>query len=552
MKKAQTNAGSEPRQEVITTEGDASQSPSQSTGHKPATSEEQERSTPPANAGKRRPRNPRGGGRNGGGRRSAEGSREPQGPPAAQEAQEGDEPRSGGRRGGGRSGERRAGGGRSAGERRGAEGRGGEGRNGNGGERRGNERRGERGERTERTGKPAGRKGARGRGPRPGRGPERQREAVAVATGPSVTITGILEHSKDGTANLRRVLDESGAVTGDAFMPANLRPADYRMGVEVQVEAGPGNARTPWVVRKILAVDGEPPENARLVPPLERGIVIDPHEYLKLETDAEPIGTRIIDLFCPIGKGTRGMIVAPPRSGKTVLLKQIANALSVNYPDIKLIILLIDERPEEVTDFRRSVPNAEIWASSNDESLQSHMDNARLAVARAKRIVERGGDVVILMDSITRLARAFNAAGEGSRGRTMTGGVAAGAMQEPRAIFGASRCLEDGGSLTMLATALIETGSAMDELIFQEFKGTGNMELVLDRKLAEKRYWPAIDVAASGTRKDEKLLDPVTHKRVSLIRRYLSGMDMISGTAKVLEKMEKTSSNEELLKLFEP
>ena len=530
MKKVQTNADAEPRQEVVKTEGE----PPQPKAEKPSSSDERERSTSSPGPGKRRSRNPRGG-RNGG-RRQSDARRE-----AREEDSRSDEGRPSARRGGGR-GERRGGG--RPGDRRNAEGRAAEGRNGNG-ERRGGERRGNR------DGKPGGRKSSRNRG-RAGRAGDRQREQVAAATGPSVTITGILEHAKDGTAHLRRVVDESRAPTGDAFVPANLRPSDLRMGVEVQAEAGPGNGRTPWVVRKVVAIDGEPPEEARNVPPIERGTVIDPHEYLRLETGADPIGTRIIDLFCPIGKGTRGMIVAPPRSGKTVLLKQIAHALNTNYPEIKLLILLIDERPEEVTDFRRTVPEAEIWASSNDESLQSHMDNARLAVARAKRIVERGGDVVILMDSITRLARAFNAAGEGSRGRTMTGGVAAGAMQEPRAIFGASRCLEEGGSLTMLATALIETGSAMDELIFQEFKGTGNMELVLDRKLAEKRYWPAIDVAASGTRKDEKLLDPVTHKRVSLIRRYLSGMDMVTGTAKVLEKMEKTESNEDLLKLFEP
>ncbi len=389
------------------------------------------------------------------------------------------------------------------------------------------------------------------------RGERAERAEGGVAVGPApanaVTLRGILEHRKDGAAFLRRVNDEEGQQTGDVFVGGGLRPGDLRPGVEVEVEAVPGTGKAQFTARRILTVDNEPPENARNVPPLfERGTVIDPHEYLRLETGAEPIGTRIVDLFCPIGKGTRGMIVAPPRSGKTILLKQIASAITENHPECKLMILLIDERPEEVTDFRRTIPGAEVWASSNDEPLQSHIDNARLAINRAKRLVEKGQDVVILLDSITRLARAFNASGEGARGRTMTGGVAAGAMQEPRAMFGASRCFEEGGSLTMIATALVETGSAMDELIFQEFKGTGNMELVLDRKLAEKRLFPAIDIAASGTRKDEKLLEPGTHKRVSLIRRYLSGMDMVTGMGKLIDAMEKTKSNTDLLKLFEP
>jgi transcription termination factor Rho len=318
------------------------------------------------------------------------------------------------------------------------------------------------------------------------------------------------------------------------------------------VEAVQSTGRSPWTARKIVAIDGEPPENARNVPPFERGTVIDPIEWLKLETGKEPIGTRFVDLFCPIGKGTRGMIVAPPRSGKTVLLKQIAQAIVKNHPECKLIVVLVDERPEEVTDFKRSIPEAEVWASSNDESIQSHLDMARLVINRSKRMVERGQHVVMLLDSITRLARAFNAAGEGAKGRTMSGGMAAGAMQEPRAIFGASRCLEEGGSLTIIATALVETGSAMDELIFQEFKGTGNMELVLDRKLAEKRLFPAIDISASGTRKDEKLQDPAVHKRVGIIRRYLSGMDMVTGMTRLLEVMDKTDSNADLLKKFEP
>jgi transcription termination factor Rho len=378
------------------------------------------------------------------------------------------------------------------------------------------------------------------------------REDAGPSDAPTTTISGILDLRKDNTAFLRRVTLASGEVTGDAFIGGNLRPADYRPGVEVTAEAVSGGGRAQWAVRKIVAIDSCAPEDARNVPPFERGTVIDPHEWLKLETGKEPTGTRVMDLFCPIGKGTRGMIVAPPRSGKTILLKQIAQAIVQNHPDCKLIIVLVDERPEEVTDFKRSVPAAEVWASSNDETIQSHLDMCRLVISRSKRLVEKGQHVVMLLDSLTRLARAFNAAGEGAKGRTMSGGMAAGAMQEPRAIFGASRCLEEGGSLTIIATALVETGSAMDELIFQEFKGTGNMELVLERKLAEKRLWPAMDILGSGTRKDEKLQDAQTHKMVSIIRRYLSGMDLVTGMTRLLEVMSKTDSNQEVLKKFEP
>ena len=424
---------------------------------------------------------------------------------------------------------------------------------------RGGERseRGDRGERGDRNFRRHGRNRNRNRG---GGGQHQhqrqqhqgQREDTAPSDAPTTVISGILDIRKDNTAFLRRATLAGGESTGDAFIGGNLRANEYRPGVVVTAEAVPSSGRAAWTVRKIVAIDGEPPENARNVPPFERGTVIDPHEWLKLETGKEPIGTRVMDIFCPIGKGTRGMIVAPPRSGKTILLKQIAQAIVANHKDVKLIIVLVDERPEEVTDFKRSVPEAEVWASSNDESIQSHLDMCRLVISRSKRLVEKGQDVVMLLDSLTRLARAFNAAGEGAKGRTMSGGMAAGAMQEPRAIFGASRCLEEGGSLTIIATALVETGSAMDELIFQEFKGTGNMELVLERKLAEKRLFPAMDILGSGTRKDEKLLDPQTHKMVGIIRRFLSGMDLVTGMTRLLEVMSKTDSNQEVLRKFEP
>ena len=230
---------------------------------------------------------------------------------------------------------------------------------------------------------------------------------------------------------------------------------------------------------------------------------VDPTQWIRLETDPDRLTTRVIDLFTPIGKGQRGLIVAPPRSGKTVLLSHIADAVAVNYPDMHLIVLLVDERPEEVTEFRRSV-NGEVIASSNDQDTVVHVRTAELVMERAKRLTEQGKDVFVLMDSLTRLARAYNKTA--GRGKTMSGGIDSRAMDQPKRLFGAARAFEEGGSLTILGTALIETNSRMDDVIFQEFKGTGNMELVLDRKLAEKRIYPAIDLAASGTRKEERLI----------------------------------------------
>lgn len=271
---------------------------------------------------------------------------------------------------------------------------------------------------------------------------------------------------------------------------------------------------------------------------------VDPTEWLRLETGAEPLTTRVMDLFTPIGKGQRGLIVAPPRSGKTVLLSHIANAISTNYPDMHLIVLLVDERPEEVTEFRRSV-KGEVIASSNDQDAIVHIRTAELVLERAKRLTEQGKDVFILLDSLTRLARAYNKSA--GSGRTMSGGVDSRALDQPKRLFGAARAFEEGGTLTILGTALIETNSRMDDVIFQEFKGTGNMELVLDRKLAERRIYPAIDLSASGTRKEERLIPAEMLEQINLLRRSLLQMRPAEAMESLVKQLGKNPTNAEFL-----
>jgi transcription termination factor Rho len=272
---------------------------------------------------------------------------------------------------------------------------------------------------------------------------------------------------------------------------------------------------------------------------------IDPIEKFNLETAPDLLETRIIDLVTPIGKGTRGLIVAPPRTGKTTILKQIANAVTTNHPEVHVLVLLIDERPEEVTDFQRSV-KAEVVASSNDQDLETHVRLSRFMIERCRRMVESGKDVFVLLDSITRVARAYNSVHGGS-GRTMTGGVDARALEIPRKMFASARKIEEGGSLTILATALVDTGSRMDELIFQEFKGTGNMELVLDRKLSDRRLFPAIDIPKSGTRKEEKLFPAKQIEAVRKLRRTMVDLNPVEAMETLLAALKKQKTNDELL-----
>jgi transcription termination factor Rho len=283
--------------------------------------------------------------------------------------------------------------------------------------------------------------------------------------------------------------------------------------------------------------------------PFSELISIDPNEVFKLETEPERLTTRVLDLLAPLGKGQRCLIVAPPKAGKTTLLKDIAHGINLNHPDVILFVLLVDERPEEVTDFRRSVEKGEVVASSSDENAESHIHLAEIVLERARRLVEIKKDVVILCDSITRMSRAYNNEQRGS-GKILSGGIDARTMEKPRRFFGAARNAEDWGSLTIIATALVDTGSRMDEVIFQEFKGTGNTEVVLDRGLFERRIFPAMNIAQTGTRKEEKLLPPTVLPKIVTLRRALAGTDPMTAMKMLLERLQKFSSNDAFLKSF--
>ncbi|MDO4898564.1 MAG: transcription termination factor Rho, partial [Rothia sp. (in: high G+C Gram-positive bacteria)] len=296
---------------------------------------------------------------------------------------------------------------------------------------------------------------------------------------------------------------------------------------------------------QLTSVNGMSPEEARGRREFNKLTPLYPKERLRLETDAKKLGTRVIDLVAPIGKGQRGLIVAPPKAGKTLMLQSIANAITTNNPEVHLMMVLVDERPEEVTDMQRTV-QGEVIASTFDRPADDHTTVAELAIERAKRLVEQGRDVVVLLDSMTRLGRAYNLAAPAS-GRILSGGVDAAALYPPKKFFGAARNIEEGGSLTILATALVETGSKMDEVIFEEFKGTGNMELRLSRQLADKRIFPAIDLNASSTRREEALLSPDEIKIMWRLRRVLAGMDQEQSLSVLLSKLRETGSNVEFL-----
>jgi transcription termination factor Rho len=301
-------------------------------------------------------------------------------------------------------------------------------------------------------------------------------------------------------------------------------------------------------LREVLDVDGMPPDDYANVKTFDSLTAINPEVWFRLETGTEPITTRVMDLLTPLGRGQRALSVAPPRTGKTILLQHISNGISTNYPEVKLIVLLVDERPEEVTDMRRNV-NGEVVASSLDMDVESHVRISQLIVERCKRLAEMGRDVFLLMDSITRLARAFNK-WVGNTGRTMSGGVDIKAMDVPKKLFATARAFEEGGSLTIVGTALIDTGSRMDELIFQEFKGTGNMELVLDRKLSDRRVWPAMDITQSGTRREELLHDPQTLHSVTMLRRTLTSMNPVEAMEQLTRQLGRFPSNAEFLRLI--
>ncbi|NCG09267.1 MAG: transcription termination factor Rho [Verrucomicrobia bacterium] len=370
-----------------------------------------------------------------------------------------------------------------------------------------------------------------------------------TATDNEITVSGLLEILPNKTGQLLDPTRNGKTTPNDPFVPRELiKRFKLKSGNSI-VGKALHNAKFPNPkVRFIETVDGFSLEERKGRFSFQQMTSIAPDEHLLLEADDARLTTRIMDLFCPIGKGTRGLIVAPPRTGKTTLLHDIAHGVVENHPDCHLIVLLVDERPEEVTDFNRSV-EAEIYASSNDEELPNHLRMAELAIERAKRLVEAGKDVIFLLDSITRLARSYNAA-SGKGGRTMTGGLDVRALERPRQLFSAARNCEEGGSLTIIATALIETGSKMDDLIFQEFKGTGNMEMVLDRKAAELRLWPAVNLNASGTRREELLLSGKRLEAAQFLRRALSGQKIEDAAEAMIDRIGSTKSNEEFLKLL--
>ncbi len=367
--------------------------------------------------------------------------------------------------------------------------------------------------------------------------------------GPVEPGGGVLEMHPNGYGFLRDPTNNYMREMTDPFVPGSMiEKYGLREGVHIKgMVQGPRRNQGPRL-REILDVDGMPPEEYKNVKGFDELTPINPEYWLKLEVGAEPLTTRVMDLLTPLGKGQRALIVAPPRTGKTILLQHISLGISTNYPGVKLIVLLIDERPEEVTDMRRAV-NGEVVASSLDREIESHVRLSQLVVERCKRLAEMGKDVVLLLDSITRLARAFNK-WVGNTGRTMSGGVDIKAMDIPKKLFATARLFEEGGSLTIVGTALIDTGSRMDELIFQEFKGTGNMELVLDRKLADRRVWPAIDISQSGTRREEKLLPPDMLHSITMLRRTLSTMHPVNAMEQLTQKLAKFKSNKEFINLI--
>jgi len=359
---------------------------------------------------------------------------------------------------------------------------------------------------------------------------------------------GVLEIMPDGYGFLRPFAYLPSR--DDIYVsPSQIRKFDLRTGDKVGgLTRKPKDNERYFALLRIETVNGDPPEKSPERLHFDGLTPIYPLERLQLETGNEAISPRIIDLISPVGKGQRGLIVAPPKAGKTVLLKELANSISYNYPEVEVLILLIDERPEEVTDMQRSV-KGEVISSTFDEPPESHVKVSEMVLERAKRLVEHKKDVVILMDSITRLARAYNLVIPSS-GRTLSGGVDPSALHKPKRFFGAARNIEEGGSLTILATALVETGSRMDDVIFEEFKGTGNMELILDRKLADRRIFPAIDVKRSGTRKEELLLSKEELSMVWQFRKTFNNRDTAEVAEMFIDALKKIKSNKDLVRAW--
>ena len=365
-----------------------------------------------------------------------------------------------------------------------------------------------------------------------------------------IEVRGVLEKLPDGFGFLRAAQSDYVSGPDDIYVsPSQIRRFGLRTGdMVVGIIRKPKEGEKYFALLRVDSVNGIDPLTVADRPFFDRLTPLYPDKKFNLEYDPQFVSTRLMDLFAPIGKGQRGLIVAPPKAGKTILLKEIAQTISANHPEVQLIVLLIDERPEEVADMRRTLnrPNVEVISSTFDESAERHEQVAEVVLAKAKRMVESKRDVVILLDSITRLARAYNTTSPAS-GKILTGGIDAHALQKPKRFFGAARNTEEGGSLTIIATALIETGSRMDEVIFEEFKGTGNMEMHMSRKLANLRIFPAFDLLLSGTRREELLLSEEVLKKMHVLRKVLATMNTAEGMELLIDKMRKCKTNEDFM-----
>ena len=363
-------------------------------------------------------------------------------------------------------------------------------------------------------------------------------------------VEGILEIQEENNFGFLRF---SNFLTSDRDIyvsPTQIRRFNLKTGDKIRgITRLPNPGEKFGALLYVLTVNGDEPGAAIRRPDFDSLTPVFPYERLRLETDTKGLAMRVIDLVAPIGKGQRGLIVAPPKAGKTVLLKQVAHSIEENYPEVELIVLLVDERPEEVTDMKRSLKSGEVLFSTFDEQPQHHVNVAEMVLARAQRLAEHGKDVVILLDSITRLARAYNLVVPAS-GRTLSGGLDPGALHKPKKFFGAARKLEEGGSITILATALVETGSRMDDVIFEEFKGTGNMELHLDRKLSEMRIFPAVSLNKSGTRREDLLLDQDEMEAVWLMRRAMANTSPQEVTETIIDNLAHTRNNKNFVQII--
>jgi len=373
----------------------------------------------------------------------------------------------------------------------------------------------------------------------------RRRSRRRPRGGNPIEVQGYLWIKDSGQAFLVRAEDNFVADRNSPLVPQEMiRAMHLDSGVFIEATARSGNRPRVAEIHRIEEMD--PEEYRGKAIPFAELISIDPEERFRLETAPELIEPRVAELIAPLGKGQRCLIVSPPKAGKTTLLQQMAHAIAVNHPNATIFVLLVDERPEEVTDWKRSIARGEVFASSSDQSLESHIQISEMVMERARRLVEMGEDVVVFMDSLTRMSRAYNSAQKGS-GRILSGGIDARTMEKPRRFFGSARNAENGGSLTIVATCLIDTGSRMDEVIFQEFKGTGNMEIVLDRKLFDKRIFPCINIPQSGTRKEEKLYPKEQVEKLYLMRRALSSLSPEAAMELLLQKVREFPANEKFL-----